>query len=136
MCLCVLQKKNKYTIPSPSGMATAKKRARSFFSLSSYSLFSFSLFLTRHYDRIYQRCRLKNTARCWSHCVRLCDIFRRNGFDPSSFFFSLFSDELDHFLICSQRYLYVDACSTFPRTNNYRNSLQPDKKMTFFVKYE
>ena len=93
---------------------------------SSYSSFFFLFFFflrlpNRHYDRNYQhrRRRLKKAARWWLHRARSGDIFRRNRFDsPASScsssppFFSLFSDELDHFLTYIYRYICVDARGT------------------------
>jgi hypothetical protein len=65
------------------------ERVRSCFSLLFLFFFFSPFFFTRHYDRIYQRRRLKKAARWWSHRVRSRDIFRRNEFDPSSFFLFL-----------------------------------------------
>jgi hypothetical protein len=74
-------------------------------------LFLSLLFLTRHYDRIYQRRRFKNRARWWSHRMHSRDIFRRNGFDSSSFLFFLSSAEARSFLTYIYRYIYMCLCS-------------------------
>ncbi len=86
--VCV-QKKNTYTIRGPRGITTTRdgegERESPEFLLSVLLLL---IFLTRHYDRIYQRCRLKNIAR-WS--LQSCAFARHFPSQWFRFFFLFFS---------------------------------------------